>query len=112
VTIHNPNHPAIQNLLTSKEVIKSQRTREPMCGIYFLLLDNQIVYVGQTKNLHSRLTQHDRTKEFDAYHFEPCRKEYLDRREAAYIEAMRPRLNNTKPRILHNDFPPPLQQRW
>lgn len=108
MTIHNPDHPAIQSLMSAKQIVLDQKNIERLTGIYFLLLSDVIVYVGQTQNLHARLAQHVRVKEFDAYSFERCRTEHLDRREAAYIEALRPSMNVSRPKILHNDFPPPI----
>ena len=49
--------------------------------IYFLIKDNEIVYVGQTSNLWQRMSAHNKDKEFNYIYFEK-----IDKLDANYIE--------------------------
>jgi hypothetical protein len=62
-------------------------------GIYFLCLENQVVYVGQSKQASSRISQHMNSKEFDRILFLRWPAFDLDRAEGAIIRLLRPRLN-------------------
>lgn len=63
------------------------------CGIYFLMKDGEIVYVGQSVNVLSRLTHHLPEKAFDAWHWIPCDRGALDQLERRYIDLFLPPLN-------------------
>jgi hypothetical protein len=66
-----------------------------VCGIYFLWLGQEIVYVGQSRAIHLRILQHleDRTKKFDGLSFIVCHPHALNKRERYFIEALTPRYN-------------------
>lgn len=66
-----------------------------LSGIYFLLSDGRVVYVGQAKNIKARIRQHkeDPNKVFDAYAYLSCEEEYLDTLETLYILHLRPTQN-------------------
>lgn len=62
-------------------------------GIYFLINDDKIVYVGQTKNGLRRIMQHyDKT--FNKYSFVETTLEDLDYYEDLYIMKYQPKYNN------------------
>lgn len=65
-------------------------------GIYFLIKDEAIVYVGLSNNVEFRLTQHEGLKDFDyvySYDIEPFGwARYI---EAYYIGTMKPKLNRS-----------------
>lgn len=66
--------------------------------IYFLFLENSVVYVGQTKqDLFGRLSQHVRDKVFDSYSVMPVSMADLNRIERHYISKYKPRYN-----VVHN----------
>jgi len=60
-------------------------------GVYFLCQDKDIVYVGQTGNLGSRLAQHLQNKIFDKVYFIPT--ENCGQVEADYIRKLKPMYN-------------------
>jgi hypothetical protein len=60
-------------------------------GVYFLCQDKDIVYVGQTGNLGSRLAQHLQDKIFDKVYFIPT--ENCGQVEANYIRKLKPLYN-------------------
>lgn len=54
-------------------------------GVYFLLCNSEIIYIGQTSNLFKRLAYHLSNKDFDCYAFFPCPKDELNFMEAKLI---------------------------
>lgn len=78
------------------EVVVSSYKFGSGVGIYFLLMEGEVVYVGQTTNFLARLHKHQRDgKAFDAFSFMQCRPEDLDELEATYIDAFLPVYNRT-----------------
>ena len=61
-------------------------------GVYFLLDQDEIVYVGQSVNVYARIAQHQ-DKKFDRYAFISCSVDALDKLESIYIHYLRPKLN-------------------
>jgi hypothetical protein len=73
-------------------------------GVYFLLKDQEIVYVGQSVHIPSRLDYHlrdndsiTRSEFFDSYHYIECEPEHLDMLEAFFIRKFNPLFNVAKP---------------
>jgi hypothetical protein len=66
-----------------------------ICGVYFLLLAEEVVYVGQSRNIVARIHQHidDLVKDFDRVLYLPCPPGLLDYFESRLIKVMRPRYN-------------------
>jgi hypothetical protein len=66
----------------------------PLCGIYFLIKDDEIVYIGQSIHIPHRLKNHKRDKKpFDKVFFIECKRRELDRLERMLIRQYTPRLN-------------------
>jgi hypothetical protein len=63
------------------------------CGVYFLRRGQEIVYVGQSVAVHSRVSQHRKDKHFDNVLFLPCEREELNNLEGFFIRLLRPQLN-------------------
>lgn len=79
------------------------------CGIYALVRDGAVVYVGQSKKMLARVSAHKsnwgrkatptwmpaslRGVLFDEVHVLPCRVEDLDRIERALIDLYKPKYN-------------------
>ena len=84
--------PDIQNL----DIFKIP---DSQVGIYILWNDNEAVYVGQSTNIHYRLSQHynDGKKEFDSYSLIPKMKDDLDSAEKYYIMLLKPKYNKIVP---------------
>lgn len=81
-------------------------------GIYFLFLDEELVYIGQSLNVHARVGHHyrDSRKTFNRWTFIPAKREDLDRHERRLIRRFKPRLNTThvnpaKPRPVYAPVP-------
>ncbi len=62
-------------------------------GVYFLLHENEIVYIGQTKFGLSRVFNHVKNKIFDKYSFIECGIDELNQLESAYIIKYNPKYN-------------------
>jgi len=68
------------------------------CGIYFLYDDKEIVYIGQSINVESRIQSHlqDGKKHFNKAYFIPFRRTKLDGAEEAFVRMFRPKYNRTE----------------
>jgi hypothetical protein len=64
-----------------------------ICGIYFLCSGPELVYVGQSVDVYTRIVGHRDTKEFDRVFYLSVPRSELDRIEGAFIRALRPCLN-------------------
>lgn len=65
------------------------------CGVYFLLLDEEIVYIGQSIDIYARISAHkkDRQKNFNRTAWVPIDSANLTEVESALIAAFRPSQN-------------------
>lgn len=69
-------------------------------GIYFLIKDKEVIYVGQSTDVFHRMARHRRdNREFDSFAYIQCEKDQLDDLEAKYIAAFVPPLNLSLGRI-------------
>lgn len=69
-----------------------------MIGIYFLLKDKEIVYVGQSIDIDRRIKDHSYNgKDFDSFEYIECDKSDLTRLETLYIVKFQPMLNKIIP---------------
>jgi hypothetical protein len=82
-------------LLRAEEIAAAAQPWEKLSGVYFLLYGDEIVYVGQSVNVYSRIAQHAR-KLFDRYAVVPCHAGALDKLESLYIHLLRPKLNGVQ----------------
>lgn len=73
--------------------------RPRICGVYFLLLQDEIVYIGQSRDIVARINTHidEQTKQFDRVLYLPCPAGLLDHYEKRLISLMRPRYNGVGP---------------
>jgi hypothetical protein len=74
-------------------------------GIYFLLQNNEIVYVGKTEDYLRRVPQHTYDKQFDDAFFVPCELDPLGQYELACIRLLQPKLNNNSDRRVADNAP-------
>ncbi len=84
----NPPH----RLLNWGEVLDVSLDVTSYCGIYFLIKDIKIVYVGKSLNVIRRIGQHP-DKSFDRFAWVLCKPEQLDHLERDYINQFSPPLN-------------------
>jgi excisionase family DNA binding protein len=80
--------------LPASAIISRAAERKAACGIYFLILNDAVVYVGQSRDCHARLREHERDgKKFDKFHIIEAYPRDLNRLEAHYIRKLSPPLN-------------------
>jgi hypothetical protein len=88
-----PQDNGIPEILWNIEGIKPL---EPIRAVYFLFLNEQIVYVGQSGNVHLRIQQHikDREKQFNKVFYQPIPSDVdILAVEKQYILHFRPKYN-------------------
>ncbi|EJJ8796738.1 GIY-YIG nuclease family protein [Salmonella enterica] len=83
-------------LLMPHEIAAAALPWKHATGVYFLLDGDDVVYVGQSRNVYARISSHP-AKNFNRYAFVPCAVEALDKLESLYIHLLRPKLNGRKP---------------
>jgi hypothetical protein len=86
-------------LKSAECILRSAKTAFHLCGIYFLLANAEIVYVGQSIDCNRRIFEHmrDPTKTFDSYYVIECQSHLLCELEARYIAKFSPLLNVARP---------------
>ena len=83
-------------MFSEEEIVEQSHVSTSQCGVYFLVRRNEIVYVGQSVSVPSRVAQHAKDgKKFDSFAYVICDREQLDIVESLYIHALRPELNGT-----------------
>lgn len=81
------------------EIVQAAQAVEDGVGVYFLMRKSasgkslEIVYVGQSTNVHGRVAQHWGRKRFDCWSYIECRLDQLDLIESLYIHWLRPDQN-------------------
>jgi hypothetical protein len=81
------------SLFSEKYIVDESKKYKQPCGVYFLVKENKIVYVGQSVNVYSRVGHHSGVKDFDRVAWIECEKEKLDLLESIYIHLFEPELN-------------------
>lgn len=72
----------------------SKTLEDGLSGIYFLLHEGSVVYVGQSANCHKRVVEHKSSgKEFDSFYVYNCHRDKLNEMEALYIMKYSPKYN-------------------
>jgi hypothetical protein len=87
-----------KTLLDGEQIARLALPWSKSSGVYFLVQDQEVVYVGQSVNIYSRIAQHP-DKKFDKYAFVPCEIEMLDKLESLYIHTLKPRLNGNATKL-------------
>lgn len=83
----------LSNLHSEDKIVSTAFAARPSSGIYFLIRDKKIVYVGKSVNVHARVATHQKQKEFDQINFVECPVEQLHQIEQLYIRKFNPELN-------------------
>lgn len=81
--------------LLTEDAIAARREMLPsVCGVYFLLMGSRVVYVGQSRQMITRISEHMRSnKVFDGWSYITCEQSQLDIIESLYIHFLKPPLN-------------------
>lgn len=90
-----------EKLLSRKQLVERKtELRGSISGIYFLLDDSEIIYVGQsTSSAINRVVYHRiaNDKHFDSFVIIECDSDKLNQTEAEYIWKFAPKYNNAMP---------------
>ena len=89
-----------KSLLTSKQIVEQSTSWEKLSGVYFLIDGDEVVYVGQSLNIFSRINNH-KDKKFDRYAYVNCDPNVMDRLESLYIHFLKPKLNGLYANQIH-----------
>ena len=81
------------DLMPVAQILSLAVPTQDASGIYFLIQDGEVVYVGQASNVLARVGKHASDRDFDAWTWLPVPIGNLTRTERAYIDYLRPRLN-------------------
>jgi hypothetical protein len=81
-------------------------------GVYYLYENGVVLYIGQSRNVYSRIAQHMAGAQFtfDCFAVQPCEPEALLRLEAEAIRRHMPRWNKDIP--AHDDKPFAYRGPW
>lgn len=86
-----------RSCVTHEDIVTQAHPLTPICGVYFLVKGNRVVYVGQSVNIVARLGTHLKEKEFDSTCYMAAEPQELDFIESFYIHALQPELNGPAP---------------
>jgi hypothetical protein len=79
-----------------EQVLQAALPAQKHSGIYFLIENMDVSYVGQSVDVFGRVSRHKRDgRTFDSFAYILCDKSELDRLEMLYIEAFVPWLNRS-----------------
>lgn len=84
------------NLLEAEDILDVAEPIRKKCGVYFLIAGGEIVYVGQSTDVDSRVRQHALDKDFESYHYIEVDQENLNYVESFYIIKLKPILNKKR----------------
>jgi len=92
------------------DVVRNALPYEIESGIYFLILNDEVIYVGQSVNVLDRIGKHRREgRFFDSFNYLPCPKELMNELEESYILAFMPKMNSSftpRRKVLHQTVTP------
>ena len=86
------NTPVPRELASVEGLAEFTNANFPPC-IYFLVKEENIMYVGQSINLPARLVQHQNNKDYDRVFYLPVPQSDLNRVERDFIKTLDPPLN-------------------
>jgi len=92
-----PNFVAHKVNITLRELSKDPYLPKEKIYIYFLIQQDEVVYIGQTINLFSRVDKHRYDKDFNEYRWSVIDRKYADHFEAYLIRKYVPKYNQVFP---------------
>lgn len=83
--------------LSEAEIVSAASRFHSITGVYFLIAEGRVVYVGQAVCVFSRVAQHAKTKgSFDSVSFIECDACDLDVIESYWIHKLQPAWNHCR----------------
>jgi hypothetical protein len=83
----------LSKLESEAEIVRRATGLSELAGVYFLVRDERVVYVGKSLNVYQRVASHRPSKLFDKVSFIRCHEAHLLRLEAMYISKFNPEFN-------------------
>ncbi len=81
--------------ISEEEILSKKDNLKQIIGIYFLIKNHKIIYVGQSQqDVRYRIQIHFMEKDFDNFYILECPREYLSTLEAHFIVKFEPELND------------------
>ena len=81
----------MKTLATKQTIVAASLNLADFSGIYFLIKDKEIVYIGQSTCVFRRVYDHLWAKKiFDSFSYIQCEKKMLDKLESLYIHFYQP----------------------
>ncbi len=71
-------------------VAAAKRRNVKKIGVYFLIRAGKVIYVGQSRDIDTRLLAHARTRRFNAWHWIACKRWDLNALERHYLNILMP----------------------
>ena len=85
-------------MLAEDKIVAVSAPLPTLSGVYFLIHQGKIVYIGQSVCVPQRIAEHQRSgKEFDSCAYVVCEQDALDLLESMYIHVYQPKLNGDSP---------------
>lgn len=89
------------------DIVAISKPRKRTCGVYFLFAKGKLIYVGSSKNIESRLAEHQRAtghqKWYDSFSVIDCNEDHLFSEERKYRNQFRGEIKKNYAR-LHRMF--------
>ncbi len=86
-----PMPPTLPPGLNEADIIAAAKRREvKKVGVYFLIRAGKVIYVGQSRDIDTRLLAHARTRRFNAWHWIACKRADLNPLERHYLNTLMP----------------------
>ena len=83
----------------TKQILEAAIPCKTLVGVYFLVYEEKVVYVGKSIDVLRRISRHrDNDIRFDSYAVINCEPDDLDGIESRYINALLPKYNTSAPR--------------
>jgi hypothetical protein len=83
----------LSKLESEAEIVRRATDLSELAGVYFLVRNERVVYVGKSLNVYQRVASHRPSKLFDKVSFIRCHEPDLLRLEAMYISKFNPEFN-------------------
>lgn len=84
---------------TKTELYNESESIDGLSGVYFLWLNDEMVYIGQSQNGTSRILEHKKDKSYNYYTWMPVSVYYLTAVEGMYINKYKPLYNKVIPKF-------------
>lgn len=90
-------------LLSEQEILEECENfdMDGACGVYFLIKNGRVSYVGQSVNVYARLAVYKKDVDFDKFCYIHCPKQQLNLLESIYIHLLRPPMNKEDKKKRH-----------